>query len=163
MEYLEQLALKYSQTFEPEQPVPQAKVDTEEAEGKGADRLSRFIVKGHEFGFRLLDGDIEYTEALYKEAEEDLAPLLEKHGLGSGVDSIPFEEEVTAGLFIGRLWRNTLNAIRANAKAKKQKESPNHGEERKHPSTEPAQPVSGEERVRQESNPHPSQWDQANG
>lgn len=95
---------------------------------------------------------------------EEMGPALAKYGLtGSGTGSIPFEEEVRAGFFLGgfikRIWKRIKLLAEYEAEQAKKRRNQElrqqHGEEPQYQTAEPAQSVSGEERLRQESDVAP--------
>jgi hypothetical protein len=147
------------------QQVPGQKADSSKAdelpqpESRGADRLSVLAVKAHELGFKFLESELSYADDVYKQAEKELAPLLAKHNIGSDVDNVPMEEEIKAGLFIGRLWASSIKTIRE--KREKREKEKTKDEKPKHNARQQAQPVPSEKRPRQESGVNTSQFNTA--
>lgn len=122
---------------------------------------------------RLSLGDVEIENG-----RNSLAPVLQKYNLmGEGTGRLPYQEELTAGFYLGGLFKRfkcALTALRAKDKAeaeanKQASQQPNqqanksgnqaeNGEERKHQSEEQSQPVPGNERLREVADPDAPRW-----
>ncbi|WNZ54156.1 hypothetical protein QT397_14770 [Microbulbifer sp. MKSA007] len=106
-------------------------------------------------------------ERLVLEQEEEergissLAPAIQKYELaGTGTGRIPYQEEVTAGFYIGGLIRRIIKAVKAlrqhdREEAKKREEAYRSGKEREHQTPQQSQPLPGEEWLRQNSDVAP--------
>ncbi len=143
------------------QPSKPKVTDKEAAENAA----SRFI-RVNEVLFKVFgDSRVDYPDEIYQEGIEALAPLAEKYGVTAGGGKLPFEEETDAGIWLGRLWRNTINAIREMRAADKEKDKGNqdNGHQREHEPSEPTPAISSDERPREERSVQTSQWDQAHG
>jgi hypothetical protein len=148
-----------SQSFEPVNDSPGAGavpfVDPLEAAKNRAEILLQTLgVAAKSF----IDTRLEMPPEEIAAGKEGLGPLLAKYNLaGDGDGKLPYQEEITAGLYLGGLWRRFRRALaslrafdKAEAEKQKQQDQANNGDQRKHQSQEQPQPVSGEVGVRQE-------------
>ncbi|HCS65471.1 MAG TPA: hypothetical protein DIW64_16180 [Cellvibrio sp.] len=122
---------------------------------------------------RLILGDEEVANG-----RDSLAPVLQKYNLmGEGTGRLPYQEEITAGFYLGGLFKRFKRALavlrakdKADDEANKQanhqavhqpKPSGNqatNGEERKHQSQEQPQSVPGDQRIREVSDVDAPIW-----
>lgn len=124
-----------------------------------------------------VDRRLFLDEEEIQNGRDSLAPVLQKYNLvGAGTGRLPYQEELTAGFYLGGLFKRFLRTVaalrandKANAKANEQASAqangkPNNaqgqanGEERKHQSKEQPQPVSSEVGVGKVSNPNEEVW-----
>lgn len=104
---------------------------------------------------------------------DSLGPVLQKYNLvGEGTGRLPYQEELTAGFYLGGLFKRFLRTVaalrahdKANAKANAQANNqPNNaqgqanGEERKYQSKEQSQPLPGEVGLGEVTNPNEEVW-----
>ncbi|WP_341937195.1 hypothetical protein [Marinimicrobium sp. C2-29] len=108
---------------------------------------------------RLDDEEIEAGRA-------SLGPAIDKHHLTAGDGRLPYQEEITAGFYLGGLWRRikrTLTELRAKDKAEakrkqQQEEGQANGDQREHQPQEQPHALSGEQRIREESDAPAPGW-----
>lgn len=119
-----------------------------------------------------LDSRLFLPDEEIQAGRDSLAPVVQKYGLaGEGTGRLPYQEELTAGFYLGGLFkrfRRALVALKAADKAKAEKEreanqqqnkaSGTSGEERKHQSKESAQPVSGQVGLGEVTDPDAPGW-----
>lgn len=115
-----------------------------------------------------LDDRIELPESDIEAGRDALAPVIEKHGLaGSGSGTVPYIEEITAGMFLGSLVKKLIRVKRElkheDEKDKEQERRSSYGEERKFTATQQACDVPSKERVRQESDSTEERWNSEAG
>jgi hypothetical protein len=129
-----------------------------------------------------VDDRLEMSEAEIQNGRDSLAPVIQKYNLaGEGTGRLPYQEELTAGFYIGGLIKRFMRAVatlRAYDKAKAQADNqannqPNNqanyaqgqanGEERKHQSEKQSQPVSSEVGGGKVTNPNEEVWDMPDG
>lgn len=106
-----------------------------------------------------LDNRLYLPDEEIEAGRDSLAPVVQKYGLaGEGTGRLPYQEELTAGFYLGGLFkrfRRALAALKAADKAKAEAEeqakkqryqasTPTNGEEREHQSEEQPRPLSGE-------------------
>lgn len=153
-----------SQTFEPVNELPGAAVFIDPLEA--AKNRAAIILQTLGAGAKaFIDQRLELPPEEIAAGQEGLAPLLAKYNLvGGGDGKLPYQEEITAGLYLGGLWRRFRRALaqlreidRAEAERQKQEQESN-GNQRKHQPQEQPQPVSSEVGVRQESDTDSPRW-----
>lgn len=113
-----------------------------------------------------IDPRLELPPEEIAAGQEGLGPLLAKYNLaGDGDGKLPYQEEITAGLYLGGLWRRFRRALahlraidKAEAEAKKQQDQANNGNKREHQPQEQPRPVSREVGLRQEPNIDSPRW-----
>lgn len=110
-----------------------------------------------------VDQRLHFPEEEIAAGREGLAPILAKYNLaGDGDGQLPYQAEITAGLYLGGLWRRFRRALahlRTLDKAEKQKqEQTSNGDQRKPEPQEQPRPVSSAVGVRQESDPETPRW-----
>jgi len=128
------------------------------------DGFLRIATKGVQW---FVDPRIELTKEDREKSVDEITPALDKHGIGQGGGPIPFQEEVIAGLEVGKLIKAAV-VIKAqlnqhDRQEAAQKRAEFNGSQREHPSSEQAQSVSGGDRVRQESDPKAQSDDDSPG
>lgn len=110
-----------------------------------------------------IDRRLEADAEEIKQCRESLGPVIDKYNLAAGNSKLPYAEEISAGLYLGGLWkrfRRALSDLRAKDKAEQQaREQANHGSERKHQPEKPTQSLPGEVGVRQEPDADSPGWD----
>lgn len=120
-----------------------------------------------------LDNRLHFADEEIEAGRDNLAPVVQKYGLaGEGTGRLPYQEELTAGFYLGGLFkrfRRALAALKAADKAKAEAEKqanqqqyqasaqPN-GEERKHQSKEQSRSVPGEVGVGEVADPDAPGW-----
>lgn len=112
-----------------------------------------------------IDPRLELPPEEIAAGQEGLGPLLAKYNLaGDGDGKLPYQEEITAGLYLGGLWRRFRRALaqlkaidKAEAEAKRQQEQAN-GNKREHQPKEQPRAVSSEVGLRQESDTDSEGW-----
>lgn len=146
-------------------------VNTIDAAGNRAEgflRITEGVVKLI-FDSRLVMGDDEIESG-----RESLSPLIQKYNLaGEGNGNLPYQEEISAGLYLGGLFKRFKRALvvlrakdKAEAEAKRQANDganssgnkASNGEERKHETSEQSQPLSGDLGVWQEPDADAPKW-----
>ncbi len=135
-----------------------------EAIDAGANRAESFM-RICEGGVQLfLDDRIALSDEEIQASRDQLGPALAKHNLaGTGTGNIPYQEEVTAGFFLGRMIKRLVVRLRQlrrsdqeEAKKKEQQwRQSQHGQEPQHQVRESSQPVPGEVGLREESDVAP--------
>jgi hypothetical protein len=136
-------------------------LDPLEAAGNRAEALLRILGVGAQ---AFIDNRLELPDDEILQGRASLAPVIEKYGLAGDGGVIPYQEEITAGFYLGGLWRRfrrVLAELRAADKAeaeKKKREQESSGSQRKHQPEEPARPVSGEVRIREEPDADKEGW-----
>lgn len=141
-------------TGKPAQSEPQA-------EPGAAENLAETVLRLGEGAARLLvDNRLALSDDDIDGGRAALGPAIDKHDLASGTGRMPYQEEITAGLWLGGLIRRaraTLRRLKAEDKAKRERLKRN-GEERENRTTEPAHAVSGEKRPGEESDTEAPGW-----
>lgn len=150
------------------EPVPDI-----DAAGNRAESLLKI---GEGIAKLLIDNRLFFAPEEIQEGRESLAPVIQKYNLaGEGTGRLPYQEEISAGLYLGGLikrFRRALAALRASDKAKAEAENkanqqPNQqqnqatqsdGEERKHKSEEQPHALSGSLGLGQVSDPDAPVW-----
>lgn len=158
MENISDIAKKYSTDKKTAaEPVPaEPVVRRSETDSQVAAVL---LVRGMEYGFRLLDDRIELTERERNKAKPELGPVIEQHGAGRVIKKIPHHKAARGGLYFGRMFRKLLdqfNELKAG-------DLKSRGNQREHQAQKSAQPLPGAERPREKPSTTTSQWDSANG
>lgn len=158
MENINDIAQKYSSDNKPAaEPVqPEPVVRRSETDSQLAAVL---LVRGMEYGFKLLDDRIELTERERNKAKPELGPVIEEHGAGRVIKKVPHHKAARGGLYFGRMFRKLLDQFNQF----KAEDIKARGNQREHQAQKPAQPLPGTERPRQEPGATTSQWDTANG
>jgi hypothetical protein len=119
-----------------------------------------------------LDNRLFFPDEEIEAARGSLSPVVQKYNLaGEGTGRLPYQEELTAGFYLGGLFkrfRRALAALKAADKAKAEKENQanqqanqeenNDGDERKHGTQEQPHVVPSEVGVWQESDPNAPKW-----
>lgn len=137
---------------QPEQGAP------EPGQVRAGENRAEVVLRIIEGGAKLIfDDRLALEPDQVEEGREKLGPAIAKHDLqGTGTGNIPYQEEVVAGFFIGGLIKRLIRkfkALRQRDREEKQKEQESklHGTEPQYQTAEPAQPVSSQKRVREES------------
>lgn len=164
MDELEQLAAKHdgleseAESLQQSEPVSDGKADGEAA----ANMAESLLRLGEGCAKVLLDPRLCLDDSDIDAGRESLSPVIDKHDLAVGSGKMPYQEEITAGFFLGGLIKRMMQALRSlreRDKAKqRERDKANHGDQREHQTTEPTQPVPGPERVREEPNPKEEGW-----
>lgn len=156
------------QTEQTEKPAGQVRpVDPMEAAANRAEVLLR-LMGGAVKGF--VDRRLELDQTEIDNGREALAPVIDKYNLaGTGNGNVPYQEEITAGFYLGGLWRRFRRALaelraadKAREKAQQEQQQSDYGNQREHATSKPAQPVPGNQRLRQEPDPDAPGWDSEN-
>lgn len=126
----------------------------------------------------LLDSRLVMGEGELESGKESLSPVIQKYNLyGSGSGRLPWWEEISAGLYLGGLYkriRAALSELRAadkakreasqqanaqpNPQAEKNQNQANYGDQRKHQSQEQSHTIPSSLGVRQKSDPDSPFW-----
>lgn len=139
-------------------------VDPSEAAGNMAENFLRI---GEAAAKLFADSRLMLDEAEILSGRASLSPVIEKYNLaGSGDGNLPYQAEISAGFYLGGLWKRfkrALAALRAEDRAKAEANQQsgnkaNNGEERKYKSEEQSQSLPSPERLRQESDPDSPGW-----
>lgn len=115
-----------------------------------------------------LDDRIELPESDIEAGRAALAPVIEKHNLvGEGSGTVPYIEEISAGMFLGSLVKKLIRVKRElrqdDDKDKEQERRVSYGEERKFTATDQTHAVSSEKRVREKSDTTAEGWNSEAG
>lgn len=152
-------AQEYAQEAQQDQATV-AGVDSMEAAANMAESLLKTGVVACK---AFVDSRLSVDDEEVQQCRESLAPLIDKYNLAVGGGKLPYGEEISAGLYLGGLWRRfrrALTELRAKDKAERQaREQANNGDQRKHESEKPSQSVSGEVGLRQEPDADSPGWD----
>lgn len=120
-----------------------------------------------------LDNRLFFPDEEIQAGRDSLAPVVQKYGLaGEGTGRLPYQEELTAGFYLGGLFkrfRRAMAALKAADKAKAEAEkqanqqqhqasAPANGEERKHQSEKQSRSVSSEVGVGEVTDPDAPGW-----
>lgn len=132
-------------------------VDQLDAAADRAEALLRILGVGAK---AFIDNRLDLPPEEIEQGRACLAPVIEKYGLAGDGGGIPYQEEITAGFYLGGLWRRFRRALAElrevdRAKAEAEKDS---GNQRKHQSEEQSRPVPGEVGVREKSDAPPPRW-----
>jgi hypothetical protein len=141
-------------------------VNTIDAAGNRAEGALRVAEAAAKLVF---DSRLMLDKKEIESGRESLSPIIQKYNLaGDGSGNLPYQEEISAGFYLGGLFkrfRRELAALRAKdkaeAEAKRQaneKAKNGYGEERKHETGKQSQPVSGNLGVWQESDVDAPKW-----
>ena len=122
----------------------------------------------------LLDSRLVMGEGELESGKESLSPVIQKYNLyGSGSGRLPYWEEITAGLYLGGLYkriRAALSELRAADKAKREAKGQanqqpennqtqaNYGQERKHEFKEQSHSLPSSVGLREESDANTPFW-----
>lgn len=165
-----------AQEFEPVDDKPKGEavlmgVSPEQAAENMAESL---LSVGFGVAKMLLDSRLVMGEGELESGKESLSPVIQKYNLaGGGTGRLPWYEEISAGLYLGGLYkriRAALSELKAADKAKREvkeqaSQQPennqtqvNYGNQREHTTTEHAHTVSSYIGVRKESDPDSPFW-----
>ncbi|WP_444884854.1 hypothetical protein [Microbulbifer sp. PSTR4-B] len=127
-------------------PEPEKLVPMEAAENRAQSILK--IAEGACQMF--IDGRLVLEQEEEELGINSLAPAIQKYELaGTGTGRIPYQEEVTAGFYIGGLIRRIIKAVKAlrqhdREEENKREEAHRNGAQREHQTSQQSQPVSSE-------------------
>lgn len=174
MDELDKLAEKYDaieqdEVQEQSEPVAEKPSEPEfiEPTEAGKERAEALLKISEKLFNLTVEDRLALTGEDIEEGRESLGPVLEKYNV-QGEGKFQYQEEVTAGFFIGRLVKKVVSGLRTlrkmDAEARKQKQKQNNqeaindGEERERRATQPAQVDNGSERNGEKSDVEKEGW-----
>lgn len=144
---VESLAEKYEEgesdaSGQPDSEQPKA---TQSEPDSNAGNLAVLLASGLGFAFKAIDGRVTLEDEEKEAAREPVGALLGKYDFGVGVDSIPNQEEIQGGFFIGALIKKGVLQLKALREADKKQREKENGKKRESEPEQPSHVVSGAE------------------